>query len=214
MSSGAPDARMTGMISAVLFDADGVVQGPSRDWWTRLTSLVPSDGEAFLADLMAAEKPALLGKVDFRDAVADVLQRWNSPASLEQALEPWSWFAEDAEVIALIQSLRAAGIGCHLATNQQGYRRAIMQDERGYGAWFDRTFYSCDLGLAKPDPAYFREILGVLGLPASSVLFIDDNEANVAGALSVGLRAEYYDLSAGVPALVALLRRYDLPIPA
>ena len=88
-----------------------------------------------------------------------------------------------------------------------------MQDERGYGGWFDQTFYSCDLGLAKPDPAYFRAILAAIDVPASSVLFIDDNEANVAGAASVGLQAELFDLSAGVEALVELLRRYGLPIP-
>ncbi|WP_350274627.1 HAD-IA family hydrolase [Kribbella sp. HUAS MG21] len=200
-------------VTAVLFDADGVIQRPTADWWGHLTSLVPSGGPEFVADLMAAELPALVGKVDFRDALADVLRRWNSPASVEEALEPWTWFAAEPEVVELIQSLRAAGIGCHLATNQQGYRRAIMQDERGYGAWFDATFYSCDVGLAKPDPAYFRAILSAIDLPASSVLFIDDNEANVAGAASVGLQVEYYDLAAGVPALGALLRRYDLPIP-
>jgi putative hydrolase of the HAD superfamily len=201
-------------VTAVLFDADGVVQRPTSDWWSSLSSLVPADGEAFVADLMAAEKPCLVGKVDFRDALADVLRRWNSPASVDEALEPWSWFAAEPEVVSLIGSLRAAGVGCHLATNQQSYRRTIMQDERGYGAWFDQTFYSCDLGLAKPDPAYFRAILGSLDLPASSVLFIDDNVANVDAAASVGLQAELYDLSAGVPALASLLRRYDLPIPA
>ncbi|WP_329479661.1 HAD-IA family hydrolase [Kribbella sp. NBC_01484] len=204
---------MGGMLSAVLFDADGVVQRPSQDWWARLTSLVPSDSDAFVADLMAAEKPSLVGKGDFRDAVAEVLHRWNSPASVEEAMEPWHWFAAEPAVISLIGSLRTAGIGCHLATNQQAYRRAIMQDERGYGAWFDQTFYSCDLGLAKPDPAYFRAILAALQVSASEVLFIDDNEANVAGALGVGLRAEVYDLSAGVPALVELLRRFGLPVP-
>ncbi|WP_329001475.1 HAD-IA family hydrolase [Kribbella sp. NBC_00709] len=201
-------------VTAVLFDADGVIQRPSRDWWTQLGALVPGDREAFVADLMAAEKPSLVGKGDFRDAVADVLRRWNSPASVEEALEPWSWFAAEPGVVSLIASLRAAGVECHLATNQQAYRRAIMQDERGYGDWFDQTFYSCDLGLAKPDPAYFRAILGSLGVPASSVLFIDDNVANVAGASSVGLQAEHYDLSAGVPALADLLRRYELPVPA
>lgn len=201
-------------VTAVLFDADGVVQRPTSDWWSRLSSLVPADGEAFVADLMAAEKPSLVGKVDFRDALADVLRRWNSPASVDEALEPWSWFAAEPEVVSLISSLRAAGVGCHLATNQQAYRRAIMQDERGYGEWFDQTFYSCDLGLAKPDPAYFRAILGALDLPASSVLFIDDNVANVEAATRVGLQAELYDLSAGVPALAELLHRYGLPIPA
>ncbi|GAA3133832.1 putative hydrolase of the HAD superfamily [Kribbella aluminosa] len=197
---------------AVLFDADGVLQRPTFDWWSRLGALVPADGDAFVSDLMAAERPALVGKADFRDTLADVLRRWNSTASVEEAIEPWSWFAAEPEVVELIQALRAAGVDCHLATNQQAYRRAIMQDERGYGAWFDRTFYSCDLGLAKPDPAYFREILSTIDVPSSEVLFIDDNAANVAGAQSVGLRAELYDLSAGVPALVELLRRHDLPV--
>ncbi|MGW1339786.1 HAD family hydrolase [Kribbella sp. NPDC002412] len=198
------------MISAVLFDADGVIQRPTIDWWSRLTSFVPADGSAFVADLMAAEKPSLVGKGDFRDAVAEVLRRWGSPVSLEDALEPWHWFAAEPAVLEIIAGLRADGVGCHLATNQQAYRRAIMQDERGYGEWFDQTFYSCDLGLAKPDPAYFRAILGTLELPASSVLFIDDNESNVAGARSVGLHAEAYDLSSGVDTLTALLRQYEL----
>ncbi|MFD7157436.1 HAD family hydrolase [Kribbella sp. NPDC059898] len=197
---------------AVLFDADGVIQRPTFDWWARLGALVPTDKEAFVRDLMAAERPALVGKIDFREALGDVLRRWKSTASVAEAIEPWRWFEAEPEVVELIQKLRAAGIECHLATNQQAYRRRIMQDERGYGAWFDRTFYSCDLGLAKPDPAYFREILRVIDLPASEVLFIDDNAANIEGALSVGLRAELYDLSAGVPALVELLRRHDLPL--
>jgi putative hydrolase of the HAD superfamily len=209
---------MVDMVSAVLFDADGVIQRPSRDWWSRLSSLAPagadsSDTDALVADLMAAERPTLVGKGDFREAVADVLQRWNSPASVEHALEAWHWFAAEPAVVQLIGSLRTTGIECHLATNQQAYRRAIMQDERGYGEWFDLTFYSCDLGLAKPDPAYFRAILSILQVPASSVLFIDDNVDNVAGAASVGLQAEVYDLSAGVPALEELLRRYGLPVP-
>lgn len=199
------------MISAVLFDADGVIQRSTIDWWSRLTSFVPAgDGDAFVADLMAAEKPSLVGKGDFRDAIAEVLERWDSPVSLEDALEPWNLFAAEPAVVSLIAGLRASGVGCHLATNQQAYRRAIMQDERGYGEWFDQTFYSCDLGLAKPDPAYFRAILNAIQVPASSVLFIDDNESNVAGALSVGLHAEVYDLSSGVDALIDLLRRFKL----
>jgi putative hydrolase of the HAD superfamily len=195
---------------AVLFDADGVVQRPSADWRQRLTSLVPADGEAFVADLMAAERPALVGKIDFRAALADVLRRWNSTATVDEAIEPWRWFAAEPDVIELIQTLRARGVQCHLATNQHAYRRSIMQDERGYGAWFDRTFYSCDLGLAKPDPAYFRAILTALDVPASDVLFIDDNAVNVAAAESIGIRSERYDLSSGVPALADLLHRHGL----
>jgi HAD superfamily hydrolase (TIGR01509 family) len=200
-------------IDTVLFDADGVIQRPTIDWRAALSSFVGpgQSAEDFVLDLMTAEGPALVGKGDFRDAITDVLRRWGSREPAETVLHLWTRFEAEPVVVALIQQLRAAGIECHLATNQQAYRRAIMHDERHYGDWFDQTFYSCDLGVAKPDPAYFKTILQTIDRPADRVLFIDDNAANIEGALSVGLHAELYDLENGTDALHALLRRYHLP---
>jgi putative hydrolase of the HAD superfamily len=202
---------MTPEITTVLFDADGVIQRGTQDWAARLHSMVAGDGEGFVNDLMLSEGPALVGKEEFRDAVAGVLKRWHVTVSLDEVLEPWSWFAAEPLVVELIQKLRQAGIKCHLATNQHAYRRDVMQ-ERGYGDWFDQSFYSCNLGLRKPDPAYFRAILSAIDVPASSVLFVDDVPANVEGARSIGITAEVYDLNtAGTDALTELLRSYGLP---
>ncbi|MFF1821286.1 HAD-IA family hydrolase [Kribbella sp. NPDC058245] len=202
---------MTPEITTVLFDADGVIQRGTQDWTGRLHAMVAGDGEGFINDLMLSEGPALVGKEEFRDAVGGVLKRWHVTASLDEVLEPWSWFAAEPVVVELIQKLRQAGIKCHLATNQHAYRRDVMQ-ERGYGDWFDQSFYSCDLGLRKPDPAYFRAILSATGAPASSVLFVDDLSVNVEGARSIGINAEVYDLNtAGPDALTDLLRKYGLP---
>jgi putative hydrolase of the HAD superfamily len=203
-------------IDAVLFDADGVLQRPTVDWRAALATFVGPSGstEDFVLDLMKAEGPSLVGKGDFREALVEVLGRWGSSTPADEVLDLWRQFEAEPEVVTLIQHLRTAGIRCHLATNQQAYRRTIMRDERHYGDWFDQTFYSCDLGVAKPDPEYFRTILDAIDRPASSVLFIDDNEANIAGAKSIGLHAELYDLETGVDVLRELLRRYSLPIPA
>ena len=211
----------TTVIDTVLFDADGVIQRPTIDWRTTLSTFIRPDqsAEEFVDDLMVSERPSIRGEGDFREAVAEVLARWESATPVDEAIQPWRWFEADPVVVDLIQQLRKAGIGCHLATNQQSYRRAIMQDERHYGDLFDETFYSCDLGVAKPDPAYFHAILQKLSLDSvgkqgSTVLFIDDNEANIKGALAAGLHAELYDLSEGTDALHALLSRYGLPISA
>lgn len=206
----------TTTIDTVLFDADGVIQRPTIDWRTTLASFIRPDqsAEEFVLDLMTAEQPSIRGDGDFRAAVAEVLTRWESATPVEDAIQPWRWFEAEPVVVELIQHLRTAGIGCHLATNQQAYRRAIMHDERHYGDWFDQTFYSCDLGLAKPDPAYFQAILDSVGKDGSSTLFIDDNEANIKGAISAGLHAELYDLSEGMDVLRSLLARYGLPISA
>ena len=206
----------TTVIDTVLFDADGVIQRPTIDWRSTLATFIRPDqsAEEFVLDLMTAERPSLRGVGDFRDAVAEVLTRWESPTPVEEAIQPWHWFEAEPIVVELIQKLRAAGIGCQLATNQHAYRRAIMQDERHYGDLFDQTFYSCDLGVAKPDPAYFHAILDSVGKPGSSVLFIDDLEENVKGALTAGLHAEVYHLSEGTDALHTLLGRYGLPTSA
>ncbi|QNE17612.1 HAD-IA family hydrolase [Kribbella qitaiheensis] len=206
----------TPVIDTVLFDADGVIQRPTVDWRIELATFIRPDqsAEEFILDLMAAEQPSIRGEGDFRVAVAEVLARWGSATPIEDAMQPWRWFEAEPVVVDLIQQLRKAGIGCHLATNQQAYRRMIMHDERHYGDWFDQTFYSCDLGVAKPDPAYFHAILDTVGKQGSSTLFIDDNERNIKGALTAGLHAELYDLSEGTDALRDLLARYGLPTSA
>ncbi|NEA35252.1 HAD-IA family hydrolase [Streptomyces sp. SID13031] len=200
-------------IDTVLFDADGVIQRPTVDWRAALSTYVPAESaDEFVLDLMVSERPSIAGKGDFREAVAEVLARWSSTASPEDILHLWSAFEADPVVVGWIQELRAAGIGCHLATNQHTYRRAIMNDERHYGDLFDQSFYSCDLGLAKPDPAYFKAILAAVDRPAASTLFIDDNEPNIEGARSAGLHAELYDLSQGHEVLRELLVLYGLTV--
>jgi putative hydrolase of the HAD superfamily len=68
---------------------------------------------------------------------------------------------------------------------------------------FDQVFYSHEIGDRKPNLASFRKVLKLAGIRASETLFIDDNEANVAGATAAGLRALPYtpgeDLAALCP---------------
>lgn len=54
----------------------------------------------------------------------------------------------------------------------------------------DRVFCSRQLGLQKPDPAYFATVLERLHLPPSAVVMIgDDFKVDVSGALQSGLRS-------------------------
>jgi HAD superfamily hydrolase (TIGR01509 family) len=53
---------------------------------------------------------------------------------------------------------------------------------------FDHLCFSGELKVAKPDPAIFHVCLKALGVPAPQTLFIDDIEANIAAARSVGIR--------------------------
>jgi glucose-1-phosphatase len=66
--------------------------------------------------------------------------------------------------------------------------------ERFCGQWgldrhFHHNFPSFAVGRLKPDADYFEHVLGELGLPASNVLFVDDNAINVDGAARLGIVA-------------------------
>jgi putative hydrolase of the HAD superfamily len=54
---------------------------------------------------------------------------------------------------------------------------------------FKVALSSCYLGLRKPELAIYHRALGILGRPAERILFIDDREGNVAGAVSAGMKA-------------------------
>jgi putative hydrolase of the HAD superfamily len=100
----------------------------------------------------------------------------------------------------------------HLGTNQQAGRAAYMRDELGYDDLFDESFYSCELGAAKPDPAFFCRVLDRLGAAAPEVLFVDDNEANVVAARECGLAAEHWHLDEGVDLLRDRLAGHGLTL--
>ena len=198
-------------ISTILFDADGVLQSIEPGWEQEMTSFLgpraATDGPAFLYEIFVAERPTMTGRTDFADAVSAVLRRFDVSASVDAVLAPSTRIVPDTTMIEAVQDLRGAGLQCCLATNQQSRRAAVMRANLGYDQVFDRQFYSCDLGLAKPDPAYFAAIAEVLGADPASILFVDDNEENVAGARTAGLRADVFARNAGRPMLEAILRR-------
>ncbi len=203
-----------GSIKVVLFDADGVVQRPHTSWISRLQSLCGDShqAEAFLADVFAAEQPCLSGEGDFAVALRDVLQRWRSGASVEQALAVWTLIEPQAAMLELVASLRAAGRVVGLATNQQRYRARFMAGQLGYARHFDHLLFSCDLGFAKPQQAYFSAAVAVLDVAASEVVFIDDHEANVQAARTAGLNALQFHVDEGVDALTAALAGYGVQV--
>jgi HAD superfamily hydrolase (TIGR01509 family) len=55
-----------------------------------------------------------------------------------------------------------------------------------------RAFASAEFGASKPDPRVYVACLERLGVLPGATLFVDDNEANVQGAISAGLHGHHY----------------------
>lgn len=199
-------------VKAVLFDADGVLQLPKAGWLNSLRELCdePRHAEEFLAEIFAAEKPCLVGEADFESVLAEILLRWRSSVSLNDALLTWTQLEPSPEVLDLVRALRSAGTTVALATNQQSYRANFMSNSLGYSEQFDHLLYSCELGHRKPSKEYFSSGLDWLMIDPTQALFIDDHDANVLAARECGLHAEVFHMSDGVGRLKAIMKEYGL----
>lgn len=59
-------------------------------------------------------------------------------------------------------------------------------------SFFDGVYYSCDMGLRKPQLEIFQRVIAENNLIASETLFIDDSLQHVQGAKKAGLQAVLY----------------------
>jgi len=204
--------RSAPTIRAVLFDADGVLQSNTNGWIDRVRRLSGQNERAdeFLAELFAAERPCMIGKADFAQELASVLNAWNSKTEASEALKLWRQIEPNEAAFVHIRSIRQRGTRVALATNQQRYRAEYMLNQLAYAEQFDHILLSCDLGYAKPSIEYFRESVTRIGIDADQILFIDDGEANVESARLAGLNAEQFHLSEGIGALERVLDSYRL----
>lgn len=89
----------------------------------------------------------------------------------------------------LVRSISTTSrVGCLSNTNALHADRHWT--EFGIADLFEDRFLSHEMGLVKPDRAAFEYVIEVLGCPAERILFLDDNQINVEGARTAGLRAE------------------------
>jgi putative hydrolase of the HAD superfamily len=186
---------MSQKISTILFDADGVLQYPAVEYELAFSKILGSripEANQFFADIFLIERASLDGKGDFRKDLIGLLNRWDLLPDPDEVLNISTQIKPNESMLSTISALRASGFLCCLASNQQSYRAHFMSEILGYSRYFDKEFYSCNLGFIKPDVRYFESILTNIGNPPSAILFIDDQESNVIAARSLGLNGAVF----------------------
>ncbi|MGN6540514.1 MAG: HAD family hydrolase [Ginsengibacter sp.] len=74
----------------------------------------------------------------------------------------------------------------HIAAFKQTLHQQI--GVRTLEEYFDEAFYSCEIGLRKPDAACYEWVLKNLKIQPDETLFIDDSLHNIQGAKKAGLQ--------------------------
>lgn len=68
---------------------------------------------------------------------------------------------------------------------------------------FKKCFLSYEMKTMKPSETFYKSVISQIGLPSEEMLFIDDSQKNVDGAIAAGLPAVYYKPGSNLSALLA-----------
>lgn len=210
-TAGSKRAVAQSRIRHVLFDADGVLQDLPGGWYAAIEPYLGDRAREFLHEAWAGERPMLAGQGDFMPVLAATLESYGVNTSVDEVYAAaWHNITVIEETIGIVQALRRNGYGAHLGTNQEQRRGGHMRTVLGYDDLFDVSCYSYDLGVAKPDPAFFVRAAQSIGAEAGSIRFIDDSAPNIDGARKAGMLAEQWDFSQGHDVLIDLFAKHGV----
>jgi len=110
----------------------------------------------------------------------------------------------------LIRAVRRAGLRTALLSNSWGsvgfgYPRQMLSE------LFDAVVISAEVGMRKPEQRIFTLTVELLGLRPDECVFIDDVQANVEAAESVGLVGVHHEAASSTAARLAELLNIPLP---
>jgi putative hydrolase of the HAD superfamily len=94
-------------------------------------------------------------------------------------------------MLELVGQLKRRGYVIGILSDQTDWLD-LLDAQYHFYKQFDRVYNSYYLGKGKRDPSVFRDVAADLDLPASSILFVDDNDDNVSRALAAGMQAIRY----------------------
>jgi putative hydrolase of the HAD superfamily len=192
-------------VEVVAFDIDGVLVEPKfATVLPDLLSRSPSEIAQFFAGPF---EQCLLGRADLLAELPVVLKHWEWQGSVEQFVE--FWFGVESTVnqamLEFADALRANGIRCILASTQERHRARSLEALLGVGTRFERAFFSCDIGLKKPNPQFFTAVANTMNLLPGRFGLIDDVAANVESAQSVGWKGAVFRIGGNVESVAEAL---------
>jgi putative hydrolase of the HAD superfamily len=201
-----PDAA----IEVVVFDFDGVV----RHWYEEDTLEVERRHGLPDGSLMAAAFGPELGEAVVTGQVGH--EQWFARIAeivgSTEAVAEWSSHRGevDPDAVALIDELRAAGLTVALLSNATTRLEEDLE-VLGLAPHLDVVFNTARLGVCKPNPAVYQQVVERLGVRGPQVAFTDDHPGWAAAAGAADIRGIPF---VGVSALRTSLQELGVPVAA
>ncbi|MFR0367528.1 HAD-IA family hydrolase [Streptomyces sp. MCC20] len=189
-------ARPSSPYDAVLCDVDRVLRHWPADDDIEHAHGLPRGAIATAAFAPARVHPAVTGAItdeQWRSAVAaDLAETYGSPEQASAAVAAWTELAPlvDMELVALLTQVRKVASVALVANGTTRLEQDLAQ--QGLADLAHTVVNSARIGVAKPDPRFYRIAAERAGTRADRCLFIDDTEANVTAARNAGMVGHHY----------------------
>ncbi|CAN5257050.1 hypothetical protein BH09ACT5_BH09ACT5_21660 [soil metagenome] len=189
------------MIRAAVFDIGGVLEIVDDDVWQGNWSARWESRAGLASGALRTSLFSGTSEADFRSWVGAAL----GPAYLDAAMTEW-WDAYCGELDVPLRdfaaSLKPRLKVAALSNSGDGARRE-EQRRFGFEQLFDDLIYSHEVGAQKPDLEIYRLAEKRLGVAPAEIVFLDDRQIAVEGALAAGWHAV---LHVSTPESIATLR--------
>lgn len=119
----------------------------------------------------------------FDDPVRELMKRLFAPPACD---------VRRPEVTGLIESVDRPAV---LTNDLARFHDAFWLEEMGAHNLFDPLIDLSHTGLLKPAPEAFQRALSILSTEPAQVVFVDDQPHNVQGAIGVGIRGVWFDVT-------------------
>jgi epoxide hydrolase-like predicted phosphatase len=183
-------------IKALVFDCGGVVlRDGDESYYARWEQRLGMPEGNLKRTLYAgplwsqAESGQITETVFWRSAGEDLgLSRAQASALASDAWASWS---VDPVVLSLVQRARGR-FRVGMLSNATDALETKLRHNYGIADLFDPIINSSRVGVAKPDPAIYQELLKRMHLEPGEIVFIDDRADNIAAAAAMGMHVIWF----------------------
>ncbi|MGC9151398.1 MAG: HAD family hydrolase [Microbacter sp.] len=185
-------------VQAIIFDFGGVlIDLDKRQCINRLKQVTGYDFSPMLSDYVQSDifmqfERGFISESVFYDEVRRIS---GSSASDAEIRDAWNAFLLDVPIkkkLLVYELHRHFNVFLLSNTNEIHIRQCFNAEFNSNGFlvsdYFDQCFFSNEMHLAKPDRAVFDYVLNNINIPANACLFLDDGEANIAMAKTLGFQ--------------------------
>ena len=178
------------MAKTIIFDLGGVLV--HLDWDKVCAPLAELADQPYDTGMKEVQngpivEASMLGRLTPQEFHRSLCAKTNIDVQFDRFIDIWNGLlSADEDMASFVEGL-GTDHRLVLASNTDATHFAYSREHFDVMQAFDQFFLSYEMGLLKPDPAYFHHVLYRLWASPANCIFIDDRPENVRAARNVGI---------------------------